>query len=313
MIGIRRYLQPGERVELRHPPVWFVVVIALLIAGVVSAPTVTDMLQGRIDSWSAGSIAPDMAIGAILMLAMLFFLGRWQVAVTDRRVLVRRGLLGLSIKAINRADIEAAYFINSTLFIKGKEYDISAFCLASFAGPLLKQIDPLYDNLNLRTPGLKKKLGPGERVALRLRRSILATLAWTAMPAAPMLLMFALARHPEIINAWLDLFSGIMTFMALILFVMALQLSIDISWFGVFFDHWRVAITDRRVLVRRGFLGARYDEMARHDIENCQYDGVGGKIVLTGAGRELAIACSQAQAGRILKALGRDEAGQARC
>ena len=302
-------LEPGETVVLRHPPVWFVVLVVFLIAGVAMAPTITDMLNGRIDSWFAGSIAPDMVLGAALMFAVLFFLGRWQVAVTDRSVLVRRGILGLSIEVIPRADIKAAYFINSTLLIEGNGHYISAFCLPRFAGPLLRQIDPLYDNLKLRTAGLRKKLAPGERVLLRVRRSIPAIMVWTAVPALPMLVMLLLMNHPEAVNAWLELFSGVMVIVAFLLFLLVVQLSFDISWFGVFFDHWRIAVTDKRILVRRGLMGARHDEMARHEIENCLHDRTGGKIVLTGAGRELAIACSQRQAGRILQALGRDEAG----
>ena len=75
------------------------------------------------------------------------------------------------------------------------------------------------------------------------------------------------------------------------------------------FDHWRVAVTDQRVLVRHGWRNIRRDEMMRHDIEACLYDRAEGRILLTGAGSELAIACSQRQAGRILAALGYDEAG----
>lgn len=301
-------LEPGEQLVLRHPPVWFVATLLVLIAGIAAAPTATALMHGRIDSWGADTLLPDMAIGGVLMFIAVIFLGRWQVAVTDRRVLLRRGFLGLSIEAIDRAEIKAVYFINSTLFIVGKRRDITAFCLPRFAGPLLKQIDPLYDNLKLRTPGLRKKLEPGERVALRLRRSIPASLAWIAMPAVPLLLMLVLTNYPEAINAWLDLFPGLMAIFALVLFLMVFQLSFDISWFGVFFDHWRIVVTDRRVLLRRGLLGGRHDEIARHEIENCLYDRAGGKILLTGAGRDLAIACSQRQAGRILKALGRDEA-----
>lgn len=302
-------LEPGERVVLRHPPVWFVVVVVFFIAGVAAAATITNMLNGRIDSWSAGSIAPDMVLGAVLMFAVLFFLGRWQVAVTNKSVLVRHGILGLSIEVIPRADIEAAYFINSTLLIEGNGRYISTFCLPRFAGPLLRQIDPIYDNLKLRTAGLRKKLAPGERVLLRVRRSIPTIMAWTAMPALPMLVMLLLMNHPEAVNAWLGLFSGVMVIVALLLFLLVVQLSIDISWFGVFFDHWRIAVTDKRILVRRGLLGARHDEMARPEIESCFHDRTGGKIVLSGAGRELAIACNQRQADRILAALGYDEAG----
>lgn len=66
-----------------------------------------------------------------------------------------------------------------------------------------------------------------------------------------------------------------------------------------------------RLLARHRWRNIHRDEMVRYDIENCLYAKAGGKIVLTDAGHELGIDCSQAQAGRILKALGREEAAPA--
>ena len=117
----RPRLDPGERIVLRHPPVWFVLLLILLVVGIASAPIIAVMSHARADSWSTGSILSNLAVGAVVLTALLFFLGRWQVAVTNRRVLVRRGFLGLSFEVIERADIVAADFINSTLLIVGKK------------------------------------------------------------------------------------------------------------------------------------------------------------------------------------------------
>lgn len=157
---------------------------------------------------------------------------------------------------------------------------------------------------------LKSLIYPGETLLLREGRSVVAILAWLIAPAVPLALMIWLVSHVEAFNAFL----GILTllFGALIgifLFLGGFQFLMDFAFIGLSFDHWRIAVTDRRVLVRRGLLGGSHDEMARHDLEGCRYDRAGGKIVLTGANRELAIGCSQPQAARILKALGRDEAG----
>lgn len=296
-------LEPGERIVVRHPPIWLFVVLAVFVVMVAAAPTVTDLLNRRIGSWTEGTIGPDAVIGAVLLLAAWFFFGRWRVVVTDRRVLLRQGFFGLRIEAMARRDIEAAYFSNGALVVAGQGRELSTFCIARFTGPLLKQIDPLYDNLKLRTPALRKILLPGERVVLRLRRPAAAILAWTVAPALPLLIVILLLAFPDALDMLLGLFSGFMTIVALLLFIILLQISFGISWIGLLFDHWRVAVTDRRVLVRRGLLGAGREEIARTDIETRIHDRAGGRLVLAGAGREIVIACSLAQAGRIMKAL----------
>lgn len=157
---------------------------------------------------------------------------------------------------------------------------------------------------------LKNLLYPDETELLREGRSVFTILAWLVAPAAPLALAVWFMSHVELTNQFLDVLKVIFgIFVALLLFLGGFQFLMDFAFIGLAFDHWRIAVTDQRVLVRRGLMGASHDEMARHDIENCLYDRTGGKIVLTGAGRELAIDCSQAQAERILKALGRDEAG----
>lgn len=157
---------------------------------------------------------------------------------------------------------------------------------------------------------LKNLLLPGETELLREGRSVFAILALLVAPAVPLALVIWFMSHVELTNQFLDVLKVIFgVFAALFLFLGGLQFLMDFAFIGLSFDHWRIAVTDQRVLVRRGLLGASHDEMARHEIENCLYDRAGGKIVLAGASRELAIDCSQAQAGRILKALERDEAG----
>jgi hypothetical protein len=295
-------LEPGERMILRHPPVWLFVVLAVVVVTIAAAPTVTDLLNRRIESWTEGTIGPDAVIGAVMLLPVWFFVGRWHIAVTDRRVLLRQGFFGWRIEAMDRRDIEAVYFSNGALVVAGQGRELSTFCIALYTGPLLKQIDPLYDNLKLRTPALRRILLPGERVLLRLRRPAAAILAWTVAPALPLLIVILLLAFPDALDMLFGLFSGLMTIVALLLFIILLELAFSISWAGLFFDHWRIAVTDWRVLVRRGLLGAGREEITRADIETRIYDRAGSKLVLAGAGRELVIACSLAQAGRIMKA-----------
>lgn len=91
------------------------------------------------------------------------------------------------------------------------------------------------------------------------------------------------------------------------IFIVPVAIVLAIMW--VRFPAW--AITERRVLLRRGLLGAGHDEMARHDIGTCLYDKAGGRIVLTGGDRELTIACNQRQAGCAVAVLGSNDHGEA--
>ncbi len=157
-------------------------------------------------------------------------------------------------------------------------------------------------------------LFPGETVLLRLRRPLWGILFRVTLHSLPPLALFvAVGLSQEAldrITEWANLLPGYWPIVAVLVVLFLLTILPGYAFTNFFsFDHWRVAVTDRRVLVRHGWRNIRRDEMMRHDIETCLYDRAEGKILLTGAGRELAIACNQRQVGRILAALGYDEAG----
>lgn len=165
---------------------------------------------------------------------------------------------------------------------------------------------------------LKSPIYPGETVLLREDRSFGEIAARMAVQfAGAGGLFMALYYGYEHIDRWLNSLVGMVGPLIGLLVVVLLvgywpmTFIKPFKWLPTILrpDHWRIAVTDQRVLVRRGLLGRGHDEMMRYDIKTCLYDRAEGKIVLTGAGRELAIACSQRQAGRILAALGYDEAG----
>ncbi len=165
---------------------------------------------------------------------------------------------------------------------------------------------------------LKSLIYPGETILLREERSVGEIAARVVVLfAATGGLFMALYRGIGHIGRWLDSMGGMISLLTglFAIFLLAVYwpviLTLPFDWLlsKLRSDHWRIAVTDQRVLVRRGLLGGGHNEMMRYDLEDCRYDRASGKIVLTGSGRELAIDCSQAQAVRILKALGRDEAG----
>lgn len=165
---------------------------------------------------------------------------------------------------------------------------------------------------------LKRLLYPGETILLREERSFGDVVARVFVSFAAVGVSFmALHRGIGHIGPWLDslggtisLLTGILAIFLLVVFwPVILGLPFDLLLARRSSDHWRVAVSDQRVLVRRGLLGRGHDEMMRYDIETCLYARAEGKIVLTGAGRDLAIACNQRQADRVVAALGYPEAG----
>lgn len=161
---------------------------------------------------------------------------------------------------------------------------------------------------------LRMILSPGEIVQLRLRRPLWGILFRVGLHSLPPLALFAavglsqdaldrITERANLLPGFWKLIAGL----AVLLLLTILPGYALTSLFS--FDHWHVAVTERRVLVRHGGRNIRRDEMMRHDIEACLYDRAEGRIVLFGDGRALAIACNQREAGRILAALGYDEAG----
>jgi len=161
---------------------------------------------------------------------------------------------------------------------------------------------------------LRMVLFPGETVLARLRRPLWGILFRVGLHSLPPLALFAavgLSQEAlDRITEWANLLPGIWKLIAGLAVLTVLTTLPGYAFASLFsFDHWGVAITDRRVLLRHGWRNIRRDEMARHDIETCLYDPAGGRVLLAGAGRDLAIACNQRQADRILAALGYPEAG----
>lgn len=66
---------------------------------------------------------------------------------------------------------------------------------------------------------------------------------------------------------------------------------------------WQVAVTDRRVLVRRGFYAVTHDEIALDEITDVSHDWDAGLLVLSGPGRSLEVPCDDRAAAKILETL----------
>ena len=68
-------------------------------------------------------------------------------------------------------------------------------------------------------------------------------------------------------------------------------------------NRWQAAVTDRRVLVRRGFFRAAHDEIALAEVADVRHDWDAQRLTLAGNARELTIHCGGRAATRLLEAL----------
>jgi hypothetical protein len=135
---------------------------------------------------------------------------------------------------------------------------------------------------------LRMTLFPGETVQFRLRPPLWGILFRVGLHSLPPLALFAAVGLSQDaldrITEWANLLPGVWKLIAVLAVLLLLTILPGYAFTSLFsFDHWRVAVTDQRVLLRHGWRNIRRDEMMRHDIENCLYDRAGGKILLTGA------------------------------
>jgi len=86
---------------------------------------------------------------------------------------------------------------------------------------------------------------------------------------------------------------------------------LDVFLLGRWLERWRVAVTDRRVLQRKGPFGLRRIELDLSRLEDIQHDWRNGRLILATTNRILSIRCDEAVAQEILKALSQARKRQA--
>ena len=147
---------------------------------------------------------------------------------------------------------------------------------------------------------LGRHLGDGERVRWRYNRLS----SWLAPLVLVLLLPSALfwgnllylQDHPE---------AAVLANLHILFLILsrAGQVALPFVLLLFWWNRWQAAVTDRRVLVRRGFFDATHDEIALAEVENVRHDWDAQQLTLTGSGRDLAIHCGGRAAARLLEAL----------
>lgn len=69
------------------------------------------------------------------------------------------------------------------------------------------------------------------------------------------------------------------------------------------FDPWMVAVTDRRVLVRKRLFSKHFTDMNLSEIERVEHDWQADRVILVGREHALEIRCNNREAAAILEAL----------
>jgi hypothetical protein len=88
-----------------------------------------------------------------------------------------------------------------------------------------------------------------------------------------------------------------------ILAVLLLMFPLDFFLLNRWFDRWRVAVTDRRIILRGGLFGLHRDELQLSEIDDVRHECRKCRLILAAGNHTLAIRCRNDGAARILESL----------
>lgn len=292
-------LEPGERVLLRNTDdrlIWWQTGFLALWLGSIALPNFLILGTHETQFWET--------VGFLLVIPLLVLLQAWAGSIwlwvlTDRQLVAREKpsapARGLPLDAVEEARIDG-----DILHVRGGDERMELAITDRFcAGVRLREVlgDRFGDPGELVSP-LGTVLAPGEQVRLRT----LPELSITSV-LAPLLLAAGLVGIMS--NFFILSRTGLALALGVGLPMMSAILLADLaaSWRR---RGWWVAVTDKRLLLRRWREPGRYDAVAPDDIERAEYDGKQGRFILHCGDRALFLTCTKWSARRILKALGRD-------
>lgn len=289
MAALSEILIPGERVVARYLPmglIWGLLAVtsalpALAIAAVWHR---TGFANGEQD-WFLYIVVG----GTLYMLLTTYYLGRWRLAVTDRRLLVREGS---GYQEIQLDLIREVRYAGLTLTVRASDRTVETSILIPFARRIVRALDPASETGGAPAVKLTNLMHPNEAILYRdpTTWSVKASLAFLAAAsfAAPVMVGYMKGFGDGF--DWLTLgmfYAGLIP--------MAFQWK---RHFG-----WKVAITGRRLLVRRHHDPDRYDEIALADILSAESGEKGKNLLVKDAARTLVISAGKRKAAKILAAI----------
>lgn len=289
MARLSEILIPGERVVARYLPMGLIrgtlaFICALPVLAVATIWNRTDFANGELDWFRY--IVGGMTL---YLLFSIYYLGRWRLAVTDRRLLIREGS---GYQEIQLDLIREARYAGLTLTVRATDRTVETLILIPFARRIVRAIDPALETSGAPAGKLADLMHPDETIRYRdpTTWSVKASLAFLAAAsfAAPVMV------------GYMKGFGNGFDWLTLGMFYAGL-IPMAFQWkrhFG-----WKVAITGRRLLVRRHHDPDRYDEIALADILSAEPGEKGKNLLVRGAARTLAITAGKRKTAKIRTAI----------
>lgn len=289
MAALSEILLPGERVVARYFPMGLITGVAGVLGALI--------VGANILAWRRAGIA-DLELdwllyfdgGMVLYLAFTaYYLGRWRLVVTEHRLLIREGA---EYQEIQLNLIREVRYAGLTLTVRAIDRTVETSILAPFARRIVRALDPSLETSGAPALKLAALINPDEAVLYRdpTTWSIKASLAFLAAASAAAPVVVGLYRG---FGSGFDWFTLAMFYTGLI--------PTAFQWkrhFG-----WKVAISDRRLLVRRHHDPDRCDEIALTDILSAEPGEKGKNLSIQTAAQTLDITASKRKTAKILAAI----------
>jgi hypothetical protein len=289
MAALNQILFPGERLVARYFPMglirgWFVIAGALPVLATAAVWHRTGFADGELE-WL---LYVDGGFVLYLLLTT-YYLGRWRLVVTEQRLLIREGA---EYQEVQLDLIREVRYAGHTLTVRATDRTVETSILIPFARRIVRAIDPALETSGAPALKLAALIHPDETVLYRdpTTWSIKANLALLAAASAAAPVMVGYMKG---FGDGFDWFTLGMFYAGLV--PMAFQWK---RHFG-----WKVAITGRRLLVRRHHDPDRYDEIALADILSAEPGEKGKNLSIRTAAQTLDITAGKRKAARILDAI----------
>lgn len=223
----------------------------------------------------------------------------WMWVVTDRRIL-GQARPSAPWRIIPLDAVEAAWVDGDTLCVRGGGESLKLPVSDRFraGGRLRDLLGDRFGDSGQPVTRLEAILLPGERVRLRGSPdvSIMSVLAPAVLATGSLgSIVIFFSEHKD------DL--AFTVAVGLTLFQVSLLPDMVASWRR---RGWWVAVTDKRLLLRRWHEPGRYDAVALESIERAEHDRKRSRFILHCGDRTLFLTCPKWNARRIQKAVGRE-------
>ena len=303
MARLKDMLEPGERVVLRFRPIWPLLFLPVAFAALVLVALTWAFYAGLL-FFVTPAIFP-----AVILLGIASYAISMQPIVTDRRVLWRRSILDPVWADIRIADIAEAHFEINMAVISGQERGLAMHCTWPAARALMVALGHPIEGKRGKGARLKDILAPGEVLVASFPPALVLRFMWSLLVFLYVLGFAGLLFHHFTGSG--DMKKTLV--LALVFHLIAGSVYPMAAGVWARMLHWRLAVTDRRILRNREFGSDGFQELPVEAVEAVRYDTEskpyalllrGWNILLVrGRGAAFDLLCDKRNAERIIKAI----------